>query len=533
MSSSKSQSKNRNKNAIRKQAKEEKELLYSTNFPPYAFNHPYTINFINRCTTFDEIDNIISVARNSSHYTVDTESDYHTNAPAVIQVACFPSDGRLVVVLIIEVNFLADKSSLLFSKCQELFDTITRADGHIYGWGNVRDELSHFLSFSLFSFPLSSHFHNVQLVFTKWFNQWTSIQTTSYSEDNDNVNDDVVVINAPLYDPSLFMPANVINKIKMTTGNLWSIQDAMIYLFHQYVSKKETLCKWSIGLDYRLSHTNVNPASHRQHLILYAANDCLSLLQIILFIHEQHLSGYVDGDGFITHMGEYFSYLHKKYFLFSAVVKNQPRYDLLFNDGEDVESSRESMAVHDLHERCPISSEPRTHEEQINTHHHPSLHHQVGQRLTTADPTLIQTTITTTTTLFPSTSSYPLAAVNNQQFTSSVLLVEPEVSSDLALVTDEFQQDNKIVNEDSDIHQDIEVLEQSSDIQPSIKRKKSRRRRSQAAKLLRNQQSSIRHRRNRYIYEVIRDINCSVSDAKCILQCYDIKYLNINPVESK
>ncbi|CAF1441629.1 unnamed protein product, partial [Adineta steineri] len=47
-------------------------------------------------------------------------------------------------------------------------------------------------------------------------------------------------------------------KIKMTTGNPWSIQDAMVYLFNQYLSKKETLCKWSIGLDRRLTNVNGN-----------------------------------------------------------------------------------------------------------------------------------------------------------------------------------------------------------------------------------------------------------------------------------
>ncbi|CAF1383347.1 unnamed protein product [Adineta steineri] len=96
----------------------------------------------------------------------------------------------------------------------------------------------------------------------------------------------------------------------MTTGNPWSIQDAMVYLFNQYLSKKETLCKWSIGLDRRLTNVNGNSFCHRQRLITYATNDCLSLLQLILFIHEQHLSDHFNNDKFITHMGEYFVYLH-------------------------------------------------------------------------------------------------------------------------------------------------------------------------------------------------------------------------------
>ncbi|CAF4250830.1 unnamed protein product [Adineta steineri] len=84
------------------------------------------------------------------------------------------------------------------------------------------------------------------------------LQTINLSENDDNFNNDVVFLHAPLYNPSLFIRAHVINKIKMTTGNPWSIQDAMVYLFNQYLSKKETLCKWSIGLDRRLTNVNGN-----------------------------------------------------------------------------------------------------------------------------------------------------------------------------------------------------------------------------------------------------------------------------------
>ncbi|CAF0921802.1 unnamed protein product [Adineta steineri] len=138
------------------------------------------------------------------------------------------------------------------------------------------------------------------------------LQTINLSENDDNFNNNVVFLHAPLYNPSLFMRAHVINKIKMIAGNLWNIQDAMVYLFNQYLSKKETLCKWPISLDCRLTNVSGNLFSHCQRLITYATNDYLSLLQLILFIHK-HLSDHFNNDKFIIHMGEYFVYLHKKY----------------------------------------------------------------------------------------------------------------------------------------------------------------------------------------------------------------------------
>ncbi|CAF1622981.1 unnamed protein product, partial [Adineta steineri] len=102
-------------NESRKKAKEEKELIYSSLFPSYEFRHSYDIQFINRCTTFEDIDKFISITRNTLHFTVDTESDYYTNQAALMQIAFLPSAGELVLVLLIEVQFLSDRSSCLFS----------------------------------------------------------------------------------------------------------------------------------------------------------------------------------------------------------------------------------------------------------------------------------------------------------------------------------------------------------------------------------------------------------------------------------
>jgi hypothetical protein len=48
----------------------------------------------------------------------------------------------------------------------------------------------------------------------------------------------------------------------------------------------------------------------------------------------------------------------------------------------------------------------------------------------------------------------------------------------------------------------------------------------------RNQKSSLRHRRNRYNFELIRPVNTTISNVKKILRTYAVPYLNVNIVQS-
>ena len=62
-----------------------------------------------------------------------------------------------------------------------------------------------------------------------------------------------------------------------------------------------------------------------------------------------------------------------------------------------------------------------------------------------------------------------------------------------------------------------------------IKRKRKNKR-SVEAKQRRNQKSSIRHRKNRYRFEVTRSLNMDVGSAKRILGEMNISVENVNPV---
>jgi hypothetical protein len=76
-------------------------------------------------------------------------------------------------------------------------------------------------------------------------------------------------------------------------------------------------------------------------------------------------------------------------------------------------------------------------------------------------------------------------------------------------------------------------VNQHSDIPTDQRKKKHKPRRSAEAHKRRNQKSNLRHRRNRYRFELQRPINMNVTMLKNIICEYNIKYTNVNPVRSQ
>ena len=76
------------------------------------------------------------------------------------------------------------------------------------------------------------------------------------------------------------------------------------------------------------------------------------------------------------------------------------------------------------------------------------------------------------------------------------------------------------------------AINQHPDI-PTAQRKTTRKaRRSIEARKRRNQKTSLRHRCNRYRFQLLRPTNMDVTTVKNILHKYNIKYTNINLVQS-
>ncbi|CAF0843481.1 unnamed protein product [Adineta ricciae] len=464
----------------RRKGKAEKETFYSSLFRSYTYPGHFVLYFINECTTVQETNELLFAVKNTTNFCIDTEGDQFTNRPALMQLAFIPSDNEQVVVLLVEVRFLPTITSQRFLDLQKLFQHIFCDGNHIFCWGDPLEELKPLLQFSLFSLPNIEHSHNVQGVFSSWFNSWLHSKTTAV----DDAVDDRLEIHAPDYDPMLFLPPHIFNEQKMITRALWSLQDAVAYVLERYLSKRETLQKWSIGLDYRLSNQDSRLSlHHRNNMISYATNDVLSLTQLILFMYNS--------SNFIPHLaiGEYFILLKSKcMFSISSLVKqkDQGRTQFVLSDLES--DCDEELAVHGSNERqVPSFSSP-----------------------------LMFSVLATTSTF------NDLATVDVHRQCFSTTRVDPISLSPQMLIE---QVPATVVSSQSTDHCHFDVA-------ITRKKRQQKNRRSTKARKRRNQKTSSRHRRNRYQFVIQRESNLDVTTVKNILRQLQIKPTNVNPVHS-
>jgi hypothetical protein len=83
---------------------------------------------------------------------LDTESDYRTNNPALIQILFLHHPDAKSLLLLVKINFLHPPLSLLFEQFLDLFRTIFRPDLKLYSWEHLCSELIPFTLSGLFSF---------------------------------------------------------------------------------------------------------------------------------------------------------------------------------------------------------------------------------------------------------------------------------------------------------------------------------------------------------------------------------------------
>lgn len=426
------------KNFRRRTQKAEKERHYQQLFPEYQPTYSHSLFFINQCSTFEEIQYLIDYAEKTKQFSIDIEGDRFTNEPALIQIFFMKAVHDKAPLLLVETHHLPSQSSSTFVKIQQLFLRIFRLDTELYCWGNLYQELLPFARFNICSFPLLSTIYNTQISFRSWYNSWLTNQTINYR--NGEAANNIIMIDTP-YDPLYFLPPHIINELKINKNENWSIQDAIAYLFQEYLSKQYTLQTWSCGLDPRLS-IKFHKYSYnvRNKMIMYAKHDVLALAQIISFMAESSITN------------------------LSLDIQTPGSYKLKNN-------------INLLSDALEISDDDSSSE---------IFMHQL-------------------VTVHESDERHSMPPSSSQQLQKQPTL--PEQTNDNA----------KHIYSCND----------------QMVKRRTRRHRSNEARKKRNKKSNIRHRRNRYIYEVVRTVNMSIRLVKEKLKNYNIKYLNINIVRSQ
>lgn len=228
------------------------------------------IYHINRLTSRKIVHDLIELARQTTRFMIDTENDYSSHQPALIQIEYFHTTST---VLLIETCQLPDHSSVLFWLIQSLLKIIFQSSNVLLSWGDVIFELSDFLQYGLFTMNTLQEMQtiNVQHRFKIWYNK-TFVHTCGLEPfDDDN-----------LLCTCTYRPVK-------NPNNPWSLQRAIQYTFNEFLDKSRRKSNWGRLLSikdvrqYAMIYDKEIKAAHEQ-IILYAVNDCLAATKLMMVI---------------------------------------------------------------------------------------------------------------------------------------------------------------------------------------------------------------------------------------------------------
>ncbi|CAF3480118.1 unnamed protein product [Rotaria socialis] len=157
----------------------------------------YKIYHINQSTPTILLQDLITLARKTTKFTIDTESDYYTNEPALIQIEFIHSQS---IVLLIEICHLPHELSVLFWMIRSLMNIIFKPSNVIIQINDI----------------------DVQ----GYFNDW---------HDNLLEND----YDHPLFD-NKEMLCSYSRKSLEDRNHKWSLQMAITYVFREFLDKTRT-----------------------------------------------------------------------------------------------------------------------------------------------------------------------------------------------------------------------------------------------------------------------------------------------------
>ena len=232
--------------------------------PTFTPLNDFTVHLINHSTSTMLMQSLIELARQTRRFTIDTEQDYYSHRPALIQVEFVQATS---VVILVEVCHLPHPSSTLFWLIRSLFKVILRPEKLILGWGDIVDELSSFIDDGLFSSDLLEQITtiDVQHQFKSWYNDRHPHRCDLTPSADDHITC-----------TCSYRPVK-------NRNDKWSLQKAVAYLFDEFLDKSRTKSNWSRRLDCkdvrRYTITNRKENETRE-LISYAAKDCLAVTKL-------------------------------------------------------------------------------------------------------------------------------------------------------------------------------------------------------------------------------------------------------------
>ncbi|CAF1318553.1 unnamed protein product [Rotaria sordida] len=297
---------------IAKKAKQNAQLIQQLpafHWPP---SHSHQPIFIHHLTPHSTIQSVLEAVRDVTVYVIDTESDPPTQfrpeaLPALIQIEAIHSETS-TTVLLIEAQFLPFPLSPTHHLIQQLCQHIFSPHHYIVGWGNVRQELSHFLPFGLFAIHQLQQHINLQAYFTDTWNHThphlTSCPTQQHQfqididsdSDSDSDVDLICMVNTSDFDD--FRSTRINTQTTCTcTDDLrpykketeqWALQKAIKSTFNEALNKLHTMNTWACGLDPLLTTNNTSESiATRTDMTSYAINDVSAPTRLLFHLNHE------------------------------------------------------------------------------------------------------------------------------------------------------------------------------------------------------------------------------------------------------
>jgi len=214
------------KNKEKFEQKREKERIYSTFFAPYEPAAVYLINFINKNTTEAELTNYKTMIEESSWCICDTEADRNTNKGALIQLMIPNKDEHSFMVFLIEMRQIEEFPKPQFVIVKQMLHHLFTSSIIMFIWGFLKAELQYFVNHSMIPFQTKVQGVNLQAIFKKWFDYALGINPSPIKQFSQSI-------------VAQLVSHDSLNQMKKTKNNEWSLQDAVIYTLHKYLSKKK------------------------------------------------------------------------------------------------------------------------------------------------------------------------------------------------------------------------------------------------------------------------------------------------------
>lgn len=264
------------KNIMSKKSKNYKEKQLNNllgNLSAFTPFNDHRFIFINGYTRSIELFHLIQFARETNEFTIDTENDYSTNKPALIQIEFIHDES---VVLLVEMNHLPHEKSSLFWQIKALFKVIFDSKNKIFSWGNIKDELSKFTLFHLFESNAIDKIQNidVQVNFKTWHQyhvEWVRQHLSSLSSS----------VSSPIINELETWSNRGIKEKNFT----WALQKAIALVFVEFHDKSNRNKNWGRCLDLKNSYIPWSKTPEEKAdvdaMIKYAIDDCLAVTKLV------------------------------------------------------------------------------------------------------------------------------------------------------------------------------------------------------------------------------------------------------------